>query len=59
MQHVVRYLVLMCVQTIFNALQLWYVVLGKSDLMDAISFVLGEKTSNLRVRSLKVNLLLP
>ena len=30
-------------------------VLGKSNLMDAISFVLGEKTSNLRVKSLKVN----
>ena len=27
---------------------------GKSNLMDAVSFVLGEKTSNLRVRSLKV-----
>ena len=26
---------------------------GKSNLMDAISFVLGDKTSNLRVRSLK------
>ncbi len=27
---------------------------GKSNLMDAISFVLGERTQNLRVRSLKV-----
>jgi len=26
---------------------------GKSNLMDAISFVLGEKTQNLRVRNLK------
>lgn len=29
-------------------------VAGKSNLMDAISFVLGEKTQNLRVRNLKV-----
>lgn len=27
---------------------------GKSNLMDAISFVLGEKTSNLRVKHLRV-----
>jgi structural maintenance of chromosome 1 len=27
--------------------------LGKSNLMDAISFVLGEKTSNLRVKTLR------
>lgn len=27
---------------------------GKSNLMDAISFVLGERTQNLRVRNLKV-----
>jgi structural maintenance of chromosome 1 len=27
---------------------------GKSNLMDAISFVLGEQTRNLRVKSLKV-----
>ena len=31
-----------------------YYILGKSNLMDAISFVLGEKTSNLRVKQLKV-----
>lgn len=30
-------------------------ILGKSNLMDAISFVLGEKTLNLRVRNLKVH----
>lgn len=29
------------------------VVAGKSNLMDAISFVLAEKTSNLRVKTLK------
>jgi len=29
-------------------------VAGKSNLMDAISFVLGEKTSNLRVKKLSV-----
>jgi len=29
-------------------------IVGKSNLMDAISFVLGEKTQNLRVRNLKV-----
>lgn len=29
------------------------VVSGKSNLMDAISFVLAEKTSNLRVKTLK------
>jgi len=29
--------------------------IGKSNLMDAVSFVLGEKTANLRVRSLKVS----
>lgn len=29
------------------------VSLGKSNLMDAISFVLAEKTSNLRVKTLK------
>ena len=29
-------------------------VVGKSNLMDAISFVLGEKTSNLRVKKLSV-----
>lgn len=28
-------------------------ILGKSNLMDAISFVLAEKTSNLRVKTLK------
>ena len=28
---------------------------GKSNLMDAISFVLGEKTQHLRVRNLKVS----
>ncbi len=28
---------------------------GKSNLMDAISFVLGEKTSNLRVKRLSVS----
>lgn len=28
-------------------------LLGKSNLMDAISFVLGEKTSNLRVKTLR------
>ena len=28
-------------------------LLGKSNLMDAVSFVLGEKTSQLRCRSLK------
>ena len=27
---------------------------GKSNLMDAISFVLGERTAQLRVRNLKV-----
>ena len=27
---------------------------GKSNLMDAISFVLGEKTQHLRVRNLRV-----
>lgn len=31
----------------------FYVVAGKSNLMDAISFVLAEKTSNLRVKTLK------
>lgn len=30
--------------------------LGKSNLMDAISFVLGEKTSNLRVKRLSVSI---
>lgn len=30
-----------------------FVILGKSNLMDAISFVLAEKTSNLRVKTLK------
>ena len=29
---------------------------GKSNLMDAISFVLGEKTQHLRVRNLKVSI---
>lgn len=29
------------------------IILGKSNLMDAISFVLAEKTSNLRVKTLK------
>ena len=29
---------------------------GKSNLMDAISFVLGEKTQHLRVRNLRVRL---
>ena len=28
---------------------------GKSNLMDAISFVLGEKTQHLRVRNLRVS----
>ena len=31
---------------------------GKSNLMDAICFVLGEKTSNLRVKKLPVNFFL-
>ena len=35
-----------------------YFFLGKSNLMDAISFVLGEKTQHLRVRNLKVSLCL-
>ncbi len=30
-----------------------FLFLGKSNLMDAISFVLAEKTSNLRVKTLK------
>ena len=32
---------------------LTFVMEGKSNLMDAISFVLGERTQSLRVRSLK------
>lgn len=32
---------------------LYALVVGKSNLMDAISFVLAEKTSNLRVKTLK------
>ena len=32
-------------------------IVGKSNLMDAISFVLGEKTSNLRVKKLSVSCL--
>lgn len=32
-----------------------YIIVGKSNLMDAISFVLGEKTSNLRVKRLSVS----
>lgn len=32
---------------------LFMCITGKSNLMDAISFVLGEKTHQLRVRSLK------
>ena len=31
-----------------------FLAAGKSNLMDAISFVLGEKTQHLRVRNLKV-----
>lgn len=31
----------------------WMPVAGKSNLMDAISFVLAERTSNLRVKTLK------
>ena len=31
-------------------------LIGKSNLMDAISFVLGERTQNLRVRTLRVSL---
>jgi structural maintenance of chromosome 1 len=34
-------------------------LLGKSNLMDAISFVLGEPTKSLRVRKLSVGLCLP
>ena len=30
-------------------------ILGKSNLLDAISFVVGEKASSLRVRKLSVN----
>ena len=31
-------------------------LLGKSNLMDAISFVFGERTQSLRVRTVKVSL---
>lgn len=33
----------------------FYDLAGKSNLMDAISFVLGEKTSNLRVKRMSVS----
>ena len=33
----------------------FFVIAGKSNLMDAISFVLGEKTTNLRVKKLSVS----
>ena len=32
----------------------FYYIIGKSNLMDAISFVLGESTKNLRVKRLNV-----
>jgi hypothetical protein len=38
--------------TVQNALSNYFP--GKSNLMDAISFVFGEKTSSLRVRTVKV-----
>ena len=34
----------------------YFILTGKSNLMDAISFVLGERTQNLRVRTLRVSL---
>ena len=33
----------------------FFFITGKSNLMDAISFVLGERTQNLRVRTLRVS----
>ena len=42
----------------FNSLLPDILFTGKSNLMDAISFVLGEKTQNLRVRRLSVSILL-
>lgn len=40
---------------LLKCIMVYFVVLhpGKSNLMDAISFVLGEKTSNLRVKTLR------
>lgn len=46
----VRVLQLICVHRVVH---LSAVIPGKSNLMDAISFVLAEKTSNLRVKTLK------
>lgn len=40
----------------FNLFYRKFVCSGKSNLMDAISFVLGEKTSNLRSKRLPVTL---
>ena len=42
----------------FNSLLPVILFTGKSNLMDAISFVLGEKTQNLRVRRLSVSIML-
>lgn len=38
-----------------NPCTFYFLFTGKSNLMDAISFVLGEKTSNLRVKRLSVS----
>ncbi|KAI4880597.1 hypothetical protein NFI96_012195, partial [Prochilodus magdalenae] len=44
---------LLCLWSCFIVLVEYLCYIGKSNLMDAISFVLAEKTSNLRVKTLK------
>ena len=46
----VRYILYITILVLFI-----FLFTGKSNLMDAISFVLGEKTSNLRVKRLSVS----
>ena len=49
------YLMIYCTIVVFWV-TIYFFFPGKSNLMDAISFVLGEKTSNLRVRRLNVGI---